>query len=281
MIVRIVIVLIFAAAIFGTAGYFYYNLFLLPEKQLEQEVASLPAVPTPTPDRSLPEYEKILEIDPVKDRVAARNAYLQFVQNFPESSRIAEAKERLGELNADMTLSTFPDESKTNYTVVSGDSLIRIASKTGTNAELIYRSNNLDTINLQIGQEFLIPQLEPALVVDGDAGTVTLYDGTRFFKEYPIVSYSLPGGRKPSPGTTRVTDKLALVDGSRVAFGSEGFADSERWLMLDIPGLAIRGAPEESEDGEPVSMPPGIILSPGDAEELFVLVSQGTPVTIK
>jgi len=282
MLVRIIIVLIVAVAVFGSAGYFYYMLFIQPEVELQEELAQQPAEPTPTPDVSLPAYEALNKLDPAQDFDAARTAYLNFINQYPDSGKLAEVKAKVGEWNADLALTSAPAEGKTNYTVVSGDSLIRIASKTGANAELIYRANNMNSINLQIGQELVIPQIEPSLVIDGEAGTLTLYNGTQFFKEYPMLSYGLPGGKMPKQGETRIKDKLALSDGKRVAFGSSDFADSDRWLMLDIPGLVIRGAPEQEFEGEtPAAMPPGIILAPGDAEELFVLVSQGTPVTIR
>jgi len=283
MLVRIIIVLVVAAAVFGSAGFFYYELFIRPDIELQEELARQPAEPTPTPDVSLPAYEALQQLDRANDLIATRNAYLNFVERYPSSSKIQEAKEALGEMNADIVLTTFPDESKTNYTVVSGDSMIRIANKTGTNAELIYRANNMSSINLDIGRELLIPTMDPAIVIDGEALTLTLYNGGEFFKEYPILSYGLPGGKLPAPGQTTVKDKLALSDGKRVAFASSGFADSDRWLMLGIPGLIIRGTPPPQDPAaeSPPPMPPGIILAPGDAEELFVLVSQGTPVTIK
>ena len=51
-----------------------------------------------------------------------------------------------------------------------GDSLVKIASKFKSNAELIFRANNMETINLKIGQKLVIPQLDISVVVDRKAG---------------------------------------------------------------------------------------------------------------
>ena len=80
---------------------------------------------------------------------------------------------------------------------------------------------------------------------------------------------------------TKVTDKVALNGTVRAAFGTKDFEGSERWIMLGLSGVVLRGAPPVVADASPAPMPPGIVLDPADAEELFVLTKKGTPVTIK
>jgi hypothetical protein len=43
----------------------------------------------------------------------------------------------------------------------------------------------------------------------------------------------------------------------------------------------IRGRPEPDEKGQPAPMPPGIVVTQEDIEEIFPLVSRGTSVTIQ
>ena len=124
----------------------------------------------------------------------------------------------------------YPSPEKTSYAVGKGDSLVKIASKFKSNAELIFRANNLQTINLKIGQQLVIPQLDMSMVVDRKARTVTLLNGGQFFKEYRTVALKTPGRSdfRPDQGT----DKIALRDSNRVAFGDKNYSGSERWIML-------------------------------------------------
>ena len=65
---------------------------------------------------------------------------------------------------------------------------MKIAAKFKSNAELIFRANKMETINLKIGQPLVIPQLDISVVVDRKAGTVTLLNKGQFFKEYRTLS---------------------------------------------------------------------------------------------
>jgi LysM repeat protein len=197
----------------------------------------------------------------------------EFVHSYPDSTKLAEAKGTLGNVNMARIFSPEESAEKVPYAVVSGDSLVRIASHFKTNAELIFRINNLETINLKIGQPLLIPQVDPSIEVDRAAGTVTLLNHGEFLKEYQVLSLKIPG--KAGPVTTKVMDKLALQGSDRVAFGDKRYAGCERWVMLATNGIALRGQIE----GTPT--PAGILLSQPDMEEIFLLVARGTPVTIK
>jgi hypothetical protein len=51
--------------------------------------------------------------------------------------------------------------------------------------------------------------------------------------------------------------------------------------MLGVAGVMLRGTPPPAADGTEAPMPPGIVLDPADASEIYVLTTRGTPVTIK
>ena len=149
----------------------------------------------------------------------------------------------------------------------------------------------------------MVPKLDTSLVVDREGKTVTVLNGGVFVKEYPVLSLKLPGSLGKSAVETKVTDKVAMKGSVRAAFGTKDFDGSDRWLMLGVSGVVLRGAPTPPPapasaqaptagqpdsspaapvaDATPVPMPPGIILEPGDVEEVFVLTTRGTPVTIK
>ena len=163
---------------------------------------------------------------------------------------------------------------KIAYTVGHGDSLVKIAAKHKANAELIYRANNLETINLRVGQHLLVPQLSVRITVDRKLNALLLYNQGELFKEYRLMSVKTPGLSSAKPLETKVGDKIALQGSNRVAFGDKNYPGADRWIMLATSGIAIRALPEGA------APPPGILVAPADLEEIFLLVSRGTPVTI-
>lgn len=287
---KFLIVLALAAAIFGTTGFFAYKLFIQPAKleradavaQAKQQ-AMPNATPTPIPDYSLPVLEKALALKKAGKLPEAREALLTFIAGYPQSTKLADAKAALGEINTHFVFTDTPGPEKLDYVVVSGDSLVKIANKTKSNAELILRSNNLATIDLQIGQHLLIPQIDPSLVIDRNARTLSLMDKGQLFKEYPLMALDLPAtARGKQPVSTKVTDKVAVNGTQRVAFGARDYLGSERWIMLGVPNAIIRGKLDiDPATGQPPATPPGIILSQENMDEIFPLVSRGTPVTIQ
>jgi len=280
--VKFLILLLFAGLVFGGAAFFGYQLFVKPDvedRKDEVAVANAPE-PTPTPDYSLPAFETALALIQAGKPFEARDALLNFLVQYPQSTKLAEARALLGQINTDEVFTSMEAPGKVEYTVVKGDSLLKIASKTNSNAELILRANNLVSIDLQIGQQLRIPQMDPSILVDQAAGTVTLYDGGRFFKEYPLLSIKIPSLKGGEAADMTIKDKLALDGSNRMAFGSPGYVGSERWLMLDQGGIVIRGLHPPKDGSEP-SMAAGVVVSQEAIEEIFPLVSRGTPVTIQ
>lgn len=270
---RVLVILALVAAILGGSAYYSYELFWKPN--LPPPPGELETPPPPPPDPSAVAYEKVRSGLGQGDRKAERAALAGYLSQFPDAPQASEAARELGILNARRIFSPREAPEVPPYKVQKGDSLVRIASKFKTNAELIYRVNNLETINLRIGQELHIPTVDISMVVDPKKRTITLFDGGEFFKSYAIVSEKT--GRTAGPGTTKVTDKLAMQGADRVAFGSKNYVGSDRWIMLARPGLVIRGFPEDAGEAPPA----GILLSPTDIEEVFLLVSRGVPVTIE
>jgi LysM repeat protein len=274
-IVRTLIILALVGLILGGSAFFAYELYWKPRKLDWEDKTSSLKEPAAVRHYSLPAFEKAAGIQRSGDIQGARDAWEAFIQNYPDSPKIAEAKSVLGSINTGLLLSPNPSPDKTSYSVGKGDSLVKIASKFKSNAELIFRVNNMQTINLKIGQQLAIPQLDVSVIVDRKARTLRLVNRGQFFKEYQIVAMKTPAG--PGPAQTKVTDKVALHESKRVAFGDRNYLGSDRVIMLGSGGLAIRGLREGSE-GAP---PPGIIVAEADIEEIFLLVSRGTPVTIQ
>ncbi|MEA3209298.1 MAG: hypothetical protein QOE70_2355, partial [Chthoniobacter sp.] len=90
---KVIVILLLACLVFGTAGYFTYDLFVKPQVELKREKEA-PATPPP-PDPTLPELEKCLELRDKGQLVEARKALEDFIERFAESSKIEEAKNEL------------------------------------------------------------------------------------------------------------------------------------------------------------------------------------------
>jgi LysM repeat protein len=270
--VRTLIILVLVGLILGGSAYFAYELYWKPRKLDREDKAA--AASGEIPDYTLPAFQKAADLERSGDIEGARAAWGTFIRDFANAPKIAEAKAALGRINTGLVFSPAPSPEKVTYSVGKGDSLVKIASKFKSNAELIFRANNMETINLKIGQTLVIPQLDMSVVVDRKAGTVTLFNKGQFFKEYQTLSLKTPG--VSASAKTKVADKIALQGSNRVAFGQKNYSGSERWVMLGSAGLVIRSAPEGAE-----APPPGIIVAQSDIEEIFLLVSRGTPVTIQ
>lgn len=272
MIIRALTILVLTGLIFGTAAYFAYELYWKPQKldQLDREAKAIaPVTMTPT-DYTLPAYQKAVAAARGPDVEAGKAALHEFIQNYPDSPNLGAARKLLGEINSKQFFSSSDTKDKVVYTVASRDSLVRIASKFKSSAELIFRVNNLENINLQIGQRLAIPQPEVTITLDKKAHTVTVQNKGQFFREYKILSFKSPA----AAAGAKVTDKFAMADSKRVAFGDKSYAGGDRVVMIS-GGVTMRGGVE----GSP--LPAGIVLSQDDMDEIFLLVSRGTPVTMQ
>ncbi len=279
---KLFLILCLLVLIFGGIGLFYYVAFWKPRHLLSQEQPGPNQAPnataTATPDYTLPAFEKATGLLKAGNMPEGRQALTDFITAYPQSSKVQEVKKTLGDLNTAEFFSQNPSADKTSYTVVRGDSLVRIASRFKTNAELIFQINNLVNTNLQIGQQLIIPKPDISLSINRKNQTLTLLNHGQFFKEYPILS--LKAVNLPAHGTfqSKVTDKFAIQDGKRLAFGDKNYFGSERNILLSQSGLMIRSAPQNVAADQ---LPTGIVLAAPDIEEMFAMINRGTPVTIE
>jgi LysM repeat protein len=274
-------ILLLVGGILGGSAYFLHELYY-KEKRLDgiEQTATPTPAPAATPDPAIAAFEAIQQAIS-QNTVQARDAILQFLAAHPASSKSAEVRAALGRINLALYRDPAATPANIVYTVKKGDSLVRIAAQNKSNAELIYWANNLGSINLQIGQQLLVPVFEAALVVDRANSTVTLFNNGEFFKEYPAVSMKLAGGAAAGAVETKVVDRMARKGETRVAFGHKDYPETERFVLLGAGGATIRPTPAPSADGTETAMPQGIVLKPEDFAEIYVLVKTGTPVTIQ
>ncbi|MDD5350320.1 MAG: LysM peptidoglycan-binding domain-containing protein [Chthoniobacteraceae bacterium] len=268
--------LLLCAAVFGSAGWFGYQLLVKPYQLPPEEQAG--GKPSPPPDPSLPDFEKAMKVRDARQPVATREAMERFIETYPFSTKLAEARKALGEANTDIFFSAIPAPSKVRYEIHSGDNLDKIKRKFKTSDEIIMRCNNLeDPRRLRIGQVLWVSQPDFTVIIDRKAHTVLLLDKGKFFKEYKAASWNIPvpkRGAANTPIEAKVSKKLAWANGSPVAFPAKEYAGSARWVELNARGYALytEGAQKPSS---------GIGMQPEDMEEISTLLTKGVPVTIR
>ncbi len=276
-ILKALVILSLAVAIFGSAGWFAYQLFVKPYQVPIEEAGSHAPPPLP-PDPSLPEFDKAMALKQARKLVEARTALEAFLDNNPFSSKVKEARAALGQVNTDLFFSAIPDPQKIRYVIKPGDALIRIERKLKTNEELIMRANNLDDpTRLRVGQVLMVNQPDFSLVIDRKQQTVLVLNHSKFFKEYHAASWSVPPvkkGQEKAPIAAKVGAKIAWHNGARVAFGTKDYAGSERWVEITSRGYTLY-----TEGGKKPTV--GIGIAPDDMEELSTLLSKNVPVSIQ
>lgn len=280
---RALFLLLLACCVFGGAGYFTWLLFIKPEQDLKLE-RSLPP-PTPPPDPTVPEYNKRVEIHKQGNLLEARKALQEFIDRYPESTKIEEAKNRLGEINTTIFLSPLEAPEKESYVVKSGDVLSRVATRLKTTPELLMDANDLKQIMLKIGQKISYTPHDFTILIDRKAEKVVLLNEGRFFAQFPILA--MPEKKKgqntpPQKLTGTVADKVAQKDGSRVTFTDPGYSSADHSIAMSVPGNTLYSFREADPDGKkPERTPTGYGLAPEDMQKLAVLVRKNTPVIIE
>ena len=184
----------------------------------------------------------------------------------------------LGDLNIQAFFSPEPGPYKTEYIVARGDSIMKIANKTKSAAELIFKANGLESMVIQPGKRLIIPKGQFSLLINRKRQDLTLLNNGTFFRWYKPLEVKLPP--KIAPGQFKIREKVAWADGARVAFGEKKYLGSSRWIVVNDTGVTLYS---ETNPQTPNAQKPntGIMLGPTDMEELFALVTKETPVIVK
>ncbi len=275
--VKALIILFLTVAVFGTASYFVYELYVKPERALRAEKQRGP--PALPPDPALPEFAACLELKKKGNTAATRAALAEFIEHYPRSTKADEARDLLGEINADLFFSQAPAPEKQLYIVAKNDVLNRVAMRTHSTPELIFRSNNLTGSMLRIGQKLVIAPADFTTVISLKENKVTLFNAKRFFKQYRILAVPARDGTAAvQKRTGKVVAKLATDSaGNRVTFQDKGYAGALHEVSLSIPGHSLYAVPAEPKP----AARNGIGLAAEDMEEIGVLLKKNDPVTIE
>src|ERR1700692_1583803 len=208
-----------AVGIFGGGGFVAYRLFFKepgPHRGNGNE-----AVVTPTPDPGLAMFEQAKQQIASGDQSDAEKILLALIQSFPDGTRINDARKLLGDLNISAFFSPVPGPDKTEYVVARGDSIARIAAKTKTPAELIFKANGLESLTIQPGKRLILPKGQFSLVFNTKKGDVSLMNNGIFLGWYKPLEVKLPA--KVVLGQFRTREKIAWSAGIQVAFGEKKY----------------------------------------------------------
>jgi LysM repeat protein len=281
--VKALIIIFLTFAVFGGAALVGYKMFIQPQVALKNEKAA-PPTPAP-PDPTLPEFNKAVAVRKGGKMIEARDALYSFIEHNPQSSKIEDAKNILGEINTDIFLSTIAAPEKQVYIVQKGDVITRVANKLKTTGELIVRANNLQSSMLRIGQKLSVSPAEFSLVISRKTDKLTVLNKGRFFKQYAVLEWppmhakkAAPGG-KPEKKMGKVTDKLSWLNGNRVTFMEKGYLNSSHWIQINIPGCSLHSVASEDSAQKPPGG--GIRLTPDALDELDAMLAKGDPVTLE
>lgn len=198
------------------------------------------------------------------------------------------AERLLGELNLRMFLSKREDEYKKAYLIRPGDSMVSVALRHKTTVDLICTLSDVsDPARIRPNMRILIPETDFSIVIDKSDFKLTLYNHGEFFKSYKV---GLGKHGATPAGEFVISEKIKNPTWwSRNGPVPPGDPNNElgtRWMALKplTPGIGpdygIHGTIDpstvgwESSNGCPRMYPP-------EAEELFMLITEGTPVRIE
>ena len=222
--------------------------------------------------------------------LAARTNYLALLARTDADAARSFAEARLGTVNVTLVGTPRAMPEKIDYAIRAGDAIKVLARRHGCTAELIIRANNIrNPDRIQVGDRLrLLDKPTFAIRIGKTTNDLLLTLNGAFFKRYTVGTGMY--GRTPA-GTFRIQDKIEnppwwRPDGQVVPFGDPENILGTRWMSLaatgETPaarGYGIHGTWEPSTVGKQSSA--GCIrMRNSDVEELFMLVPDGTPVTI-
>src|SRR5437764_2661572 len=223
-------VLLLALAIFGGAAWFGYNTFVKEEIEVKKEQRG-EVTPPPAVDVSLPDFEAAVKLREDGKLTEARDAFVAFIQKYPNGKHLDEARDILGEVNTAILLSRHPSPEKIEYIVKSGDVLAKIARKLQTTPEMIMRMNNMNGTMLRIGDRLLISHPDFSMVIHRKSNLVVLLNRGGFFKQYHIREDKLTP-KQPPKITTKVAETMARRGSQSVGLGSRDYLAPSKWIRL-------------------------------------------------
>lgn len=203
------------------------------------------------------------------------------LQEASSTQEAAAAQQQKSEAALKLILSPTITADAFAYTVQAGDTLSRIARKNHTTIELLKIANGLTSDKIRVGQKLKVSKTNFSVLVDKSQNVLTLKQGEEVLKVYRCstgkADSNTPAGVFKI--TSRIIDPPWYSPNGVIPPGDPKNLLGSRWLGFDLPGYGIHGTTDPTTIGQPVTN--GCVrLANADVEELFVLLPEGTSVTI-
>lgn len=289
--IKLFIFLVTVGLMLGSVAtaYWYFIRVIQPEWRLTSELAGNSKTPPPRIDPGLKRFEAAIDLIRADQIDAGREALLNLLRQFPDSSTCREARRIISEMNLDQLFSPTELEGKIDYVVQPGDSLLAIANKLKTSMDAITRMNGLRNNIIHPGDHLLVLPVDFDFAVDLSEKTLTVLRQGKFFAHYEILDVRLPLGMR-IPTEVKLGVKSASVDGKVVAPTDALYVSAEKWLPTNRPGVVLRtlpkaavadeGAPSPAAGSLEAAPETGIFLLREDLEEVFALAGSGAKLRI-
>ena len=287
---------ILAGAVFGVA--FYWEKVAKPNLELSQRVeesrtTKLSERETRGPDLGIRQFDDAMAFLVEGELMAAKEKLLYLMKFFPESSRYADSKRIIGDINLDLLISKRPIPNKQEHTVGSGVAHYpsSIARKYDTTLDYIMQANGKTSDIFGRGEVLTVYPLNFETEIDLEKKTITLFEDEQFFKEYQVLDTNLTPNIRP-PINTSVASRVSwdYDSGKPPRWGTVAYTHATRWIQTKQIGLFIRSytpkkEPEPAAEGEEPKTrdddrPYGVMVSKADMEELYTILSYGSPVRL-
>lgn len=237
--------------------------------------AMLDAAEMPDTDPGEKAFQKAHELLAVGKLPEAREKLSTIVNIFPASAAAPVARRIVGEMNLDDLLSSAHLAGKKIHVVKRGDSIFAIAAQYQTTIDCIMCLNSMmEFKSIQPGDELVVMPLNFRLLVEPRRQALSLWDGGRFVREYPVLHLGAAVGHL-LPKTT-ISSKSAELAGKRVQSQAKDFRAAAKLIQLAKSPVQIRGW-----DGAGDKPAGGILVKTQDMEELSLLTRVGNEVEFR
>lgn len=229
-----------------------------------------------------PRLERAAQLHKLRKYLEARSLYEEILKDTALSKKEArQIRRHFENLNMKLLFSKTQTPESQIYTVVPGDSLLKISKKYNTTIDLIKRANDLTSDTIYPDMKLKVPRGNFSLLIDKSSNVLTLLLEEQTFKRYRVAT----GAQNGTPvGQFKIINKLEnptwYKTGAIIPPGSPENNLGTRWIGFDHPGYGIHGTTEPESIGKQSSK--GCIrMLNKQVEELYTLIPIGTLVTVK
>ncbi len=210
----------------------------------------------------------------------AKRLYQEILQQAPPTAMANTVGQRLGQVSVELILSPILTPEAVTHVVEPGDTLSKIAKQHRTTVELLKAANGLKSDRIRVGQRLKAMKADFSVIVDKSQNTLTLKQGEEVVKVYRCSTGQ--GGMTPSGSfkiVNRIVDPPWFTPDGVIPPGDPRNILGSRWLGFDLASYGIHGTTDPASIGRQVTQ--GCVrLNNAEVEELFILLPEGTPVTI-